>query len=287
MVRHRAIGKGHGVVNPLSEPAVRSVLERGRQAYVAVASPAGPHVTPELYSVADGRLWFWSAATTVKVQVLGDDRRVAATVRAGSRSVVLTGKARTFDPKDLRALPRALREPRAIGAAAVRFGLRNAADLGAFAADFARGRLGRRLPPRRVLVGVKPTRVAVLDGGAIVLALGAWADAAPAASEAVGAGNRDAVVAWETAEGPVALPGRADPEEHAAWLPPAAVALADLPSPARVGVVVDDYVAPGPAAKEGTLLRGTGTLHPDGRVDVEPDRTTDWQGVASRTHPPR
>ena len=51
----------------------------------------------------------------------------------------------------------------------------------------------------------------------------------------------------------------------------------------HVGIVVDDYVAPGPAAKEGTLLRGTGTLRPGGRVEVEPDRTTDWHGVTSQT----
>jgi hypothetical protein len=134
-----------------------------------------------------------------------------------------------------------------------------------------------------VLVGVQPGRVAVLDGGAVVLALGGWADPEPTATAAPAGGGQDAVVAWETGDGPVALAGRADPDDHAAWLAPATVALAALPSPARVGVVIDDYVAPGPAAKEGTLLRGTATLHPDGRVAVEPDRTTDWQGVTTRT----
>jgi hypothetical protein len=47
--------------------------------------------------------------------------------------------------------------------------------------------------------------------------------------------------------------------------------------------VVDEYGAPGPAAKAGTLLRGTARLDPSGRVEVEPERETEWQGVATRT----
>ena len=66
-------------------------------------------------------------------------------------------------------------------------------------------------------------------------------------------------------------------------MPPSLVALAALPSPARVGVVVDDYVAPGPAAKEGTLLRGTARLEPSGRIEIEPERETEWRGIATQT----
>jgi hypothetical protein len=266
----------------LAEPAARSILEQGRHAYVAVAASAGPHVTPELYSVADGRLWCWTAATTVKAKVVEDDPRVSAVVTIGSRSVVLTGHARRYDPTDVRNLPKALREPKALGEATLRFGLRNAADLGAFATDLVSGRLGRKLPPRRVMLGIKPDRMVVVDAGRIELATGTWA-AEPAEGGPVAEGTRDAVIAWETDDGPVALPGRVDLEQHAAWLPPALVALTGLPSPARVGIVVDDYMAPGPAAKEGTLLRGTALLDPSGRADVVPERETEWHGVATST----
>jgi hypothetical protein len=266
----------------LAEPAARSILEQGRHAYVAVAAPAGPHVTPELYSVADGRLWCWTAATTVKAKVVGDDPRVAAVVTTGSRSVALTGHARRYDPADVRNLPKALKEPRALGEATLRFGLRNAADLGAFATDLVSGRLGRTLPPRRVLIGITPHRMVVVDAGRIELATGTWAEE-PTDGAPVTDGTRDAVIAWETDHGPVALPARVDVDQHTAWLPTALVALAGLPSPARVGVVVDDYVAPGPAAKEGTLLRGTALLDPSGRVDVVPERETEWQGVRTST----
>ena len=267
----------------LAEPAARSVLEQGRHLYVAVAAPAGPHVTPELYSVADGRLWFWSAHDTVKAKVLREHPGASALVRTGDRSVIVTGRTEQFDPRDVAALPRALRDPLAVGRATLRFGLRNAADLGAFATDFARGRLGRSLPPRRVLIGLRPTKLAVLDAGKVLFALGDWAHPAAVDAEPVTRGDQAAVIAWETEHGPLALPGRADLERNQAWLPPAMIGVAGLPSPARVGVVVDDYVAPGPAAKEGRLLRGTATLGEAGRVDITLERETEWKGVDTST----
>lgn len=267
----------------LAEPAARSIVEQGRHLYVAVAAPAGPHVTPELYSAADGRLWFWSAHDTVKAKVLREHPGASALVRTGDRSVIVAGRVEGFDPRDVAALPRALRDPLAVGRATVRFGLRNAADLGAFASDFARGRLGRSLPPRRILFGLRPTRLAVVDAGKVLLALGDWAHAAPADGPPVTRGDEAAVLAWETEDGPLALPGRLEAGGTTAWLPTALAGVAGLPSPARVGVVVDDYVAPGPAAKEGRLLRGTGTIGEGGRVDLVAERETEWKGVDAST----
>jgi hypothetical protein len=239
----------------LEDPDVRSTLELARQLYVAVIAPAGPHVTPELYAVADGRLWFWTAHTTVKAKVLADDDRVAGVVLSPERAVVLHGRAERFDPKDLRAVPRALRQPRAIGEATLRFGLRNAADLGAFATDYARGRLGRSIPPRRVLVGIRPEAVEVVD--------------VPR--------GRLAVLAWATDAGVRAAPCALDEDDTHVD------ATVDLAPNTPVAVVVDDYVAPGPAAKEGTLLRGTGSPTDDGRIVLDAERITDWRGVATAT----
>lgn len=255
--------------------------------YVAVVGPAGPHVTPELYAVADGRVWFWSAANTVKVATLNRDPRAAATVSVDGRSVLLTGHVERFDPCDLKALPGALRDPVALGRATMRFGLRNAADLGAFAGDLVRGRLGRSLPPRRVLLGLMPSRSALVDNGRVLHAVGDWPEPGPRHGAPPTDGHRAGVLAWETPDGCVALPARIDLADHEAWVAPALVTLAGLPSTARVGVVVDDYVAAGPAAKEGTLLRGTGTLGSDGHVTIELERRTDWRGVATKTTKPR
>lgn len=231
---------------------------------MAVAAPAGPHVTPELYALADDRLWFWTAHTTVKAKTLGADDRVAGVVLGKGRAVVLWGRAERFDPKDLGALPRVLRQPRTLGRAAMKFGMRNAADLGAFATDLARGRLGRSLPPRRVLFGIRADAVHVVDG--------------PPPG-----GTRDGVVAWETAAGPRAYPCRLEGGERRLWVRPESPGIEELPADGRIGVVTDDYVAPGPAAKRGTLLRGVATLASDGSVDVVPERTTNWDGVETNT----
>jgi hypothetical protein len=262
--------------------AARSVLEEGRHLYVAVVTPAGPHVTPELYAVAGGRVWFWSAADTLKVKSLRRDPRASAIVSVDGRSVLLTGSVEQFDPRDVKALPRALRDPIALGRATMRFGLRNAADLSAFAGDLARGRLGRSLPPRRVLLGVTPSRSAIVDNGRVLHALGHWPMTGSCDGAAPPTGLRAGVLAWEIPDGCVALPARIDLAAHEAWVAPSLVTLAGLPSRARVAAVVDDYVAPGPAAKEGTLLRGTATVD-GGHVTIELERRTEWKGVATKT----
>jgi hypothetical protein len=57
--------------------------------------------------------------------------------------------------------------------------------------------------------------------------------------------------------------------------------LLDLVDEFDVSVVVDDYGAPGPAAKRGVLVRGRGRVAADepGFVEVDPDAATTWSGV--------
>jgi len=53
-----------------------------------------------------------------------------------------------------------------------------------------------------------------------------------------------------------------------------------------VAVVVDRYTAPGPAAKEGTLVRGTARrMDGTGTLVVEPDRQIEWDGSAITSAP--
>jgi hypothetical protein len=70
---------------------------------------------------------------------------------------------------------------------------------------------------------------------------------------------------------------------------------ADLPAGLGVGdgeapacLAVDDYVAPGPAAKTGLLRRGAATPTADGgavRLDLVAARDTTWDGAETRTAP--
>lgn len=263
-------------------PEMHSVLNEGRQAYTAIVTKDGPHVTPELYAIAGETLWFAVAATTLKARVLPQTPRAGALVRAGNRTVLLSGPVRTYDVRSPRDVGHAITDP-AVAKAVTGFLLRNAGDLAAFARDTVAGRLGRRLPPRRVLVRLAPTRAALLDGTRVVASAGDWpGNAAEQAEEAL-RGTRDAVVGWLGPDGPVALPARCD-DEHA-YVPAAAAALAGLPREAPACVVEDDYGRPGPAAKSGTLQRGTGRLTGDGRATIDVAKVTSWDGVATATRP--
>jgi hypothetical protein len=174
---------------------------------------------------------------------------------------------------------RAVTDP-AVAKALTGFLLRNARDLAAFATDTLSGRLGRRPPPRRVLIRLRPTRAALLDGPAVTAAEGDWPGHA-GEPRTTSPGDRDAVLGWLGPDGPVALPARAT--NGVAYVAPAAAALAALPAEAPACLVTDDYGRPGPAAKSGTLWRGTGELDPDGRVSLTVERTTTWDGVETTT----
>jgi hypothetical protein len=258
---------------------MRSILDEGRQAYVAVATKNGPHVTPELYAATARDIWFLVAATTLKAKVIPRNDRIGALVRTGGRSVLLSGTATTYDVRSPADIGRAVTDPQ-VAKALSGFLLRNAGDLAAFARDAMTGRLGRSLPPRRVLIRLRPTRAAVVDGVAVRESLGDWPGEATPGAEPL-RGSRDAVLGWLGPDGPVALPARSDDER--AYVPPAAAALAALPAEAPACVVYDDYGSPGPAAKTGTLRRGTGTLDPDGTAVVTVARTTEWDGVRTST----
>ena len=267
----------------LLDPRVRSALGEARQAFVAVVTHKGPHVTPELYATEGGRLWFAAATSTLKVRALGREPHAAAVVRAGDRSVVVAGTVDSFDPFDPRGVMRAAGQGPAVAKALAHFGLRNAPDLAGFVADTVRGRVGRRIPERRVLLALTPERVALVERGSVEGAWGAWpGDAGPRTADACE--GVDAVVGWETPDGVLALPARWDAATEIATVPPALAELAGMGAAGRACVAADDYGGPGPAAKSGILLRGEGRRE-GGTVHIEADRVTAWNGVETATEP--
>ena len=252
------------------DPASRSLLAEGRQLYVGVLTTTGPHVTPELYSADDRDIWFMTAADTVKTRVIRRDPRVSAVLRIGSRALLLSGTVTDYDLAAPRALLRQSQHAVAALAALSSYAARNAADLAAFARDLALGRLPSRLPPRRVLMRLRPDDSALLDDGADL------------------AGDADCAVGVETEDGALVLPGRTDEAMSTATVPLSPVQRADVPFDTKVRgcLVVDDYGAPGPAAKRGELIRGSVRLVAQGntcRVDIEPERETVWTGADTAT----
>ncbi len=260
------------------------VLGEGRQAYVAVGSSRGPHVTPELYAWSDGAIWFAAAASTVKARVLRRDPRAGVVVSVPGRAVVLTGEVRALDPFRPLDLARQLGHLPASGRAITRYTTRNASDLLAFSGDLVSGKLGWRPPPRRVLFSLRPDRVVVVENDSVTGHHG-W-DSAPVDAEtdgeAVPVGGVRAVAGLP---GPIALPGRWFPDRSQLHVAAQLTELLDLPTSFPVSVVVDDYAAPGPAAKRGTLVRGVGCFdRRDASVlRVDTERVTEWDGVETTT----
>ncbi|HVF75007.1 MAG TPA: pyridoxamine 5'-phosphate oxidase family protein [Acidimicrobiales bacterium] len=270
-------------IDPLTHPLVAGVLAEGRQAYVTVAASGGPHVTPELYAVDGGRLWFFAAAGTLKARLLPRRPSVAVLVRAGGRAVAMVGEVAAFHPAALPPMADVLRAP----AAVARYSLRNAVDLAGFASDLARGRLGWRVPQVRVLFSVRPTGVALLDGFAVREQWGSWPGSCGSAAStdvAQSSAAVGAVVALGWGDGSLlALPGRWHQDDSRAQVPTDLLALAAAPSPVDAAVVVDDYGAPGPAAKRGVMLRGSAVVEDDGWLTVDADRTVLWDGIETGT----
>lgn len=275
---------GYGGAMPLELPptALGTLLE-GRQAHLAVASQNGPHVTPDLYAWSGGKLWMAVASTTLKAKVLRRDPSAGALVTASGRSVLLEGDIEVVDPREaLRFVQLAPRTPELVRAVAA-YTVRNAPDLLAFLGDTAAGRLGRRLPPLRLLVAMTPRAGAAIEDGDVVGSWGSWPGSITGAVAPVPAGGTPAVVGLP---GPVAAPAHWFAQRKVLHVAPG---LLDLLAPEEqfdVGIVTDEYGAPGPAAKSGTLLRGraSSTGEP-GQLAIELDRSVTWDGVETSSAP--
>lgn len=260
---------------PSVPDAALSVLAEGRQVHLALESKHGPHVTPELYSWSAGRLWFAAAAPTLKARLLQSGSRVAAVVSQGGRSVGLEGRVEVFDVRRPWALLRRPGELPAVTAATARYAVRNAPDMVAFAGDTLRGRLGRRLPPARLLFAIQPRSGMFIENDDVI---SVWGRSSP---ELPGASNVPAVgePAVAAVPGPLAAPARWVEDEQRLFISPAVLNLFGVAEQMPIAVVVDRYNAPGPAAKEGTLHRGRATVEDDGWVSLTDVRTVDWEGT--------
>ena len=152
----------------------RRILDRGILCYVAVRTPAGPHLTPVVYALDAGRLWLTTARRSVKARAWRRDPEVAGMVRSEAGALVFRGRVRTYDVLDPESWPHAALAGPRIVRAATRFGLKNARFFAGYAVDAPRVPLAWA-PPGRVFVEVRlrAGRVLVRDpGGAASIAEG-------------------------------------------------------------------------------------------------------------------
>lgn len=263
---------------------VRSTLGEGRQAHIAVPSRDGPHVTPELYTWSQGKLWFAVATTTLKAKVLDRHGHGGAMVTASGRTIVLGGDVETYDPRDVKGVIRQLGRLPEVARASGSFVARNASDLLAFVGDTARGRLGRRPPPLRVVFALTPTRALCVENEVVTGTWGDWSTP-PEHDDAVPVGGVAAVLGLP---GPVAVPARWFADDSECFVAPGVLDVLQLDRSFAIGLVTDEYRQPGPAAKQGSLLRGRGALTDRrGVVSVEVERVVEWDGVETTSRDPQ
>ena len=148
---------------------VAEVLDEADVLHVAVAARNGPHVTPTVFDVDGGRLWFVTPRRSVKARVIARRRRVGGLVQLGRRAVMIGGRARIVDPLTARGIfsPGRLLD---LPLAAAGYLGRNHRH----ATGTIRDHEAPTLALSRVLVSIDIRRLALLDGLAVVDTWGPW-----------------------------------------------------------------------------------------------------------------
>jgi Pyridoxamine 5'-phosphate oxidase len=273
---------------------VAGVLDEAEVVHVAVAARNGPHVTPAVFDVDGGRLWFVTPRRSVKARVIDRHRRVGALVQIGRWSVVIGGSARIVDPLTARGVsPGRLFD---LPFAALGYLGRNHRH----ATGTIRDHEAPTIALSRVLVSVDIRRLALLDGWDVVDSWGRWSgtdlllrgepppgtvpdlDEVPSEVRNLLADDAPVVLGWDSLYGPMALPARWRGGVGELETSGAAMALTGAASGSRACVTAERsrYRL---TSKQGLLLTGDGhaRLAGDGplaRVTVDTRRTVWWRG---------
>lgn len=152
---------------------VEEILERGAFCYLGTDTRHGPHVTPVVFAVADGRVWVTTSRASVKARAWRSSPAVGGLVRAGDVAVVFTGHIRTFDLFDVDSWARDLKEAPVLTVAATRFTKKNARFFAGYAVDAQHVPLSWT-PPGRVFASVELERAAVIGRGEVLESFGVW-----------------------------------------------------------------------------------------------------------------
>ncbi|HUS23291.1 MAG TPA: hypothetical protein VMZ66_14905 [Aeromicrobium sp.] len=285
---------------------VMPVLDGTDTLYVAIRSASGPHVTPELFTVSGGRILCLTSAAALKTRRSKNGGLVGLCASSATGSVVLTGSVEVVDPTSLRsalaAPSAALQAP--LGVA--RFVRDNVSEMVGATIDTMAGRLGRPLPPHRVVLAFTPKAALVTEAGAVRFDEG-WDVVAEPGTTALDDGDEPppihlteipgelgdlavsgpAVVGWFRTEGaPIALPVQWDADQLVARLPLAVFEACGASMSGPACITFDGWTGYGPSGKQGVMLRGAGTASRDGetvRITMEIGRASYWDGTETGT----
>lgn len=281
---------------------VAEILDEADLAHVAVAARNGPHVTPAVFDVDGGRLWFVTPRRSVKARVIARRRQVGALVQYGGKAVMIGGRARIVDPLTARGVfsPGRLLD---LPLAAAGYLGRNHRH----ATGTIRDHEAPTLALSRVMVSIDIRRLALLDGWSVTERWGRWAEsdlllrgtppagsrpdlrAVPPGVKTLMTDDAPAVLGWQSFSGPLALPAqwRTGGGELETSAPALVLAGAASGSPACVTVERSRYRL---RSKEGLLLTGAGHARlpeaGDGStatVTLDATRAIWWKGEERHT----
>ena len=149
------------------------ILRRGTLCYLAAITPRGPHVTPVVFAVQDGRLWATTSRRAVKTRAWRRQPIAAGLVGGDGGWVTFRGPVETYDLLDPATWRAGLQRAGTLVRASVGFTIKNARFFAGYARDARHVPLAWT-PPGRVTVGVLPESGAVLDDGDVVERWGTW-----------------------------------------------------------------------------------------------------------------
>jgi hypothetical protein len=279
---------------------IAEVLDEADVLHVAVAASRGPHVTPTVFDVDGGRLWFVTPRHSVKAKVIARRRRVGGLVQLGGRSVMIGGRARIVDPLTARGIfsPGRLLD---LPLAAAGYLSRNHRH----ATGTIRDHEAPTLALSRVLISIDLDRLALLDGWEVVDTWGRWArsdlmllgtppagtrpnlSAVPPTVRKLLGDDAPVVLGWRSVSGPLALPARwrAGTGEVETSAEAMILAAAAAGSPA---CITAERSGNRLKSKHGLLVSGDGHARragdaPFARVTLDVRRTTWWTGEERHT----
>jgi hypothetical protein len=155
-------------------PGIAEALAGGSFCHVGVMSPSGPHLTPTVFALSDGRLWITTSRGSVKARAWVSDPRVAGLVRDRERAVAITGRVTTYDLLDPSTWMRSLADAPTVAAASARFTRKNARFFAGYAVDAHHVPLAWT-PPGRVFAAIGIERAVSVGGGVRELS-GSWGE---------------------------------------------------------------------------------------------------------------
>ena len=280
------------------DAGVRAVLREAQHLHLAVTTSHGVHVTPTVFSHELGELWMVVPRRSVKALAVRRHPTVGVLVRAGDRSVMLSGRARPVDPLTGRGFTspgRILELP----VAAAGYLDRNHRH----AAGVARGRPLPTLPLSRMAIAVDVRLAALVEDDELTATWGAWPRRGFVLAGPVPPAPRPddhevpsrpaqlllqdgaAVLGWPSCTGPVALPARWEASASTALVAPPLTSLAGCWTTGS-GCVTLDRTGHSLKDKFGVMVAGTGSARLDGtaaRAAIAPERVTWWAGDRSGT----